>query len=243
METARIVEIFSSLQGEGLYAGQRQIFLRFAGCNLACDYCDEPFAQDPSSGRHWSINEVKREIARLASVSTPPKAVSLTGGEPLLHVNCLLEILPWIKQIGLAAHLETNATLPAAFKRISGLVDAVAADIKLPSSTGKQTWRLHKRFLEFCRDAAPPPKTFVKIVLTSSSTWEEWERAVEMLEAVSGDIPLFIQPATGGLSLREPGVEIRAADNEFVLRALDRARRTLSDVRVLGQQHPVWGVK
>ncbi|MEM4195978.1 MAG: 7-carboxy-7-deazaguanine synthase QueE, partial [Methanothermobacter sp.] len=45
---APIMEVFSSIQGEGLLLGKRQIFIRFAGCNLNCSYCDTPESRDPS---------------------------------------------------------------------------------------------------------------------------------------------------------------------------------------------------
>lgn len=53
--TAPIAEIFCSVQGEGLYAGQRQVFLRFAGCNLSCRYCDEPAARDARGAEELAV--------------------------------------------------------------------------------------------------------------------------------------------------------------------------------------------
>lgn len=231
----RIVEIFSSVQGEGLYAGRKQIFVRFAGCNLSCDYCDQREARPLSSGRDWSPDEAKSEISRLSSTGAP-EAVSFTGGEPLLHAEALAALMPFVKSMGLGVHLETNAVLPSAFSRISELTDVVAADIKLPSATGRQTWDAHLRFLGLC-----PEKAFVKIVLTSSSRQEEWERAVGIIEAVSADIPLFIQPATTVTG--KNGSVIRPAGEDFIKMALERAQRTISKVKVLPQQHPVWGVR
>ena len=47
---AHLVEVFSSFQGEGLYVGQRQLFIRFAGCNLRCRFCDTEAAQESTFG-------------------------------------------------------------------------------------------------------------------------------------------------------------------------------------------------
>ena len=51
---ARVVEVFSSIQGEGVCLGHRQIFVRLGGCNLHCDYCDEPDTIPIPSGEVWT---------------------------------------------------------------------------------------------------------------------------------------------------------------------------------------------
>lgn len=231
----RIVEIFSSIQGEGLYAGQKQIFVRFAGCNLSCDYCDQPEARALSSGRDWNPYEVKSEISRL-SAAGDRKAVSFTGGEPLLQLEALRELMPFSRGLGLRVHLETNAVLASAFAEVSDFTDVVAADIKLPSATGRRTWDAHRRFLGLC-----PEKVFVKVVLTSSSRWEEWQTVVGIIKDISPNIPLFIQPATT-VSGRDSTV-IRPAGEEFIKEAVELAGKSISNVKVLPQQHPGWGVR
>jgi len=92
-----VKEIFSSIQGEGLYAGEKQLFVRFCGCNLRCDFCDTDFSRE--GAREFSVAELKREI-----LSLEPQTVSLTGGEPLLCVSFLNELLPLDRKI----YLETK---------------------------------------------------------------------------------------------------------------------------------------
>ncbi|MDX9694125.1 MAG: 7-carboxy-7-deazaguanine synthase QueE, partial [Methanothermobacter sp.] len=62
---APIMEVFSSIQGEGLLVGCRQIFIRFAGCNLNCKYCDTPESRNPQSGELTSIGDLKYRIKEL----------------------------------------------------------------------------------------------------------------------------------------------------------------------------------
>ena len=64
---APIIEIFSSFQGEGLLIGERQIFVRFAGCNLNCNYCDTNDSKSEKSGRLMTPEEVTSEINNLIS--------------------------------------------------------------------------------------------------------------------------------------------------------------------------------
>ena len=101
-----IIEIFSSIQGEGKYVGCRQIFIRLEGCNLDCRYCDtenKPNAHDfclverrPGSR---DFERVKNPLSLEAAVekvgklleTAPHQAVSFTGGEPLLHGEFIRE--------------------------------------------------------------------------------------------------------------------------------------------------------
>ena len=129
MQTAAILEVFSSIQGEGPYAGERQIFIRFAGCNLNCAYCDT------TKKRHALKLAVKDIILKIRKLNKKVKhrTISLTGGEPLLHTEFLEKLLPELKSRGYKIYLETNATLPRALKRVLRYIDYVCADIKLPS--------------------------------------------------------------------------------------------------------------
>ncbi|MBI4351056.1 MAG: 7-carboxy-7-deazaguanine synthase QueE [Elusimicrobia bacterium] len=229
--TAPIAEIFCSLQGEGLYCGQKQVFLRFAGCNLACVYCDEPAARDAAASP-MTPAEAARAIIKLARAKKA-RAVSLTGGEPLLHWRFIKAAAPALKKAGLALHLETNGVLYRELSKTASAADVIAMDIKLPSSTGGRAfWAEHGKFL-----AAAPGKTFIKTVVTSRTKLSEFKKAVDLAVAVRRGIPFFIQPATAGRGKARP------PSAGFMEGARRYAALKLSAVKVLPQQHPLWGVK
>ncbi|HVY62512.1 MAG TPA: 7-carboxy-7-deazaguanine synthase QueE, partial [Planctomycetota bacterium] len=101
-ERAFVKEVFLSFQGEGLLLGERQLFIRLAGCNIRCPWCDTPDAlvakeagrarieEAPGSGRFRELEnplgvfDVLREVQRIASEHGPVRWVSITGGEPTI---------------------------------------------------------------------------------------------------------------------------------------------------------------
>ncbi|MCD8179389.1 MAG: 7-carboxy-7-deazaguanine synthase QueE [Tannerellaceae bacterium] len=100
----KINEIFYSIQGEGYHTGTPAVFVRFSGCNLACDFCDTQHAD----GRLMSEAEIVSEVENY-----PAKHVVLTGGEPGLYITeSLIQLL---KGAGKYIQIETNGTvaLPA----------------------------------------------------------------------------------------------------------------------------------
>jgi len=226
---AWVVDIFSSLQGEGPHVGERQIFVRLGGCNLHCDYCDEPQTIPVPSGLLTPLEEVKQRVRELME-RRPHGSLSVTGGEPLLQRHFLAEFLPWVRARGPRVHLETNGVLPSALKALADHVDVVAMDIKLPSSTGRELWSGHRRFLSVC-----PEKTFVKVVLTAESTPSEVRQAAELVLEVAPAVPFILQPATfyGGVGPPDP---------ERCLRMLRDVRRLLPQAVLQGQWHPLWGL-
>lgn len=224
----RLVEVFSSLQGEGPRVGERQIFVRLGGCNLKCDYCDEPDTIPIPSGKVWSAAKVKSAILAHHK-KRKHRSISWTGGEPLLHPAFLAPLMRFARELGLENYLETNGTLPNAMRALKPLCDAVSMDVKLKSSTGRDTFALHKAFLD-----EAPRSTFVKVVLTSRTTDAEWRQVLALLKGRK--VTLVLQPATrfGGAEPISP---------EKCLRFEDQARKVLSDVRVMPQWHHLWQVR
>ena len=122
---APIIEIFSSFQGEGVLIGQRQIFVRFAGCNLNCAYCDTKNSISKNQGTLMTPAEV---VEKIESILTPDcHTISFTGGEPSLYPEFINEVS---KLTNLNIMLETNGTLPDNIDLIDNL-DIVSLDIKL----------------------------------------------------------------------------------------------------------------
>lgn len=101
----KIAEIFESIQGEGILTGVPSFFIRTAGCNLACSWCDTPYALDPAQSKEISIDE----IVQAAQKSAPSHAV-ITGGEPLIQKKTW-ELAARLRDVGLHITLETNGLI------------------------------------------------------------------------------------------------------------------------------------
>ena len=132
---ARINEIFSSIQGEGKLIGRRQIFVRFSGCNLRCNYCDTPQGLDPKVGSFFSEEQLFNSINDL---KTPDfHSISLTGGEPLLNADFIRSFL---EKYDFDCLLETNGSLPDELEKIAELIKYASLDIKLPEHCSTPNW-------------------------------------------------------------------------------------------------------
>ncbi|MEK7275351.1 MAG: 7-carboxy-7-deazaguanine synthase QueE [Candidatus Desantisbacteria bacterium] len=230
-----IVEVFKAIQGEGLWIGEQQIFLRLAGCNLSCKYCDTDYALNvPMQYRvdddKYYNNPVtlSETIYLINGYGLPLSTVSITGGEPLLQDNYLKMLLPILKTQGHRVYLETNATLPKQLTTILEWVDIVSADIKLPSFTGKDDIpEEHQEFLHIAREK----NLFVKVVVTDETVMDEIAMAVDVIMGVDRNIPLIIQP------------DMKMKATERLLRFHDYALARLSNVRVIPQVHKLMGWK
>jgi organic radical activating enzyme len=244
---ARLVEVFSSIQGEGILAGRRQVFVRTFGCNIRCSYCDSPetlkesgspptcrveerpgtwtFRQTPNPVSARELTDIVRSF-----LSEPHHSLSITGGEPLLHAAFLETWLPDVRALGLKTFVETNGLLPAHLRRVLPLLDYVSMDFKAPSATGQDaeiTWRRHREFLEVARASG----VYGKLVVTPSTTESELDAVVAALRDVDRSIPLVLQPVT------PCGSEPRGVTPERVIALHARASRVLADVRVIPQTH------
>ncbi|MFH1654962.1 MAG: 7-carboxy-7-deazaguanine synthase QueE [Pseudomonadota bacterium] len=241
----QLVEIFSSIQGEGLYAGTRMTFVRFGRCSLNCKWCDTPqgkCAQEsfkvetkPGSGK---FNQFKNP-ASITSLnehllSFEDKFLSLTGGEPLEQVDFLLE---WLPTIDARRHimLETNGILFQSLKFIIPHLNTISMDIKLPSSSGcKKYWDEHAQFLNTAYTSGK--ELYVKLVVTESTSNADLERAILIVNKTNKFIPVFIQPASQTLLFHDTISEERLNSIERLCSAY------LPNVKTLPQMHKIWDV-
>lgn len=210
MITGLVREVFFSVQGEGVFVGFPQVFIRFAGCNLSCAYCDVPGAgrAQAFSAAHLASLAIE---AREQAGGGPVHSLALTGGEPLLQAGFLAQLAPLLAAAGFALYLETNGTLPAALGLVAGHLDYIAVDFKLPAALGgRELWREHAAFLGRCLEHLAPPAVFVKVVVRGAGERQELARAASLVAEVSREVTLIIQPAldSSGRCLPSPA-EIR----------------------------------
>ena len=243
---ADMVEIFSSVQGEGLLVGLRQLFMRFRECNLECEYCDTATNIDP---KFCAVEATpgRRDFIRMENPVTLEKvlalldrwqkewpaihhSLSLTGGEPLLYREALAEWLPELRS-RLPVYLESNGMLHCALESLIKHFDFISMDIKLPSTSGlPDMWDHHHAFLE----VAAGSQVFVKTVVSAET--EEWEisKACNLIASVDRKIPLILQPIT--LATGTVGIApIRALELQ------ELASSYLTEVRIIPQTHKFLG--
>ena len=238
-------EIFSSIQGEGLLAGRRQLFLRLCGCNLDCRYCDTDHGQrdvcrvesEPGSGRFhatpqplplgWLLDLVRGWCGRLPGAH---HSISLTGGEPLLCAETLIDWLPHLRKL-LPIHLETNGTMHLALERVIDHLDYISMDMKIPSTSGctEHLWEPHRAFLQI----AAASTVSVKVVVGDETSGEEIQQVCEIISEVAPQTPLFLQPVSAS-----GHVAVAAA---HLMRLQEIASSRVADVRVIPQMHLMLG--
>ena len=242
-------EIFSSIQGEGPYVGERHLFVRFCGCHRECIFCDTNVdrtetvlvEKEPGSGTFEQVNnplsatelaDLIREVDREKN----NRRISLTGGAPLLQAHFLRELLPNLCADDYSIYLETAGDLPQQLKSIIEWIDIVAMDVKLSSVTKeKNTFPAHWQFLKTCRDW--DLDVFTKLILSAETDEHELMQAVEGIKKAGGkDTLVVIQPMT-------KAAKTDAVPNgEQLLRWQDMVAKVMPDVRVIPQTHKMMEV-
>ena len=239
-----IIEIFSSIQGEGKYVGCRQVFVRLEGCNLACRYCDTENRPNTHPFCMVEAQAGAREFLRLPNPMTaaqaaehilamlhavPHQAVSFTGGEPLLHASFIRAVADRLE--GQAKiFLETNGTLAVPLQEIFSCIDIISMDIKLPSVLSCPQWEAHEAFLRLAREK----DLYVKVVVSDETGEEEFLHAVQIVRDIAPQARFIIQPVTpfGGCAGASP---------KKILDCQAMALAHLADVRVIPQTHKMIG--
>ena len=221
---AHILEMFASIQGEGKYAGAKQVFVRFFECNMHCVWCDTPHSIGDTTRRYkeYSVEELFAEIQTLW---TGCHSVSLTGGEPLMQADVIQALLPHMHAANMPVHLETNGVFPDALKKVIDGIDVIAMDLKLPSSTQcKSYWDEHAEFLK----VALAKEVFIKTVVSSDTSEADVIKAKELVASIDPNVLFILQPNT---------YDMKNGVVEKCLAFQKVCSTDLNDVRVLPQTH------
>jgi len=221
---AKIAEIFESVQGEGLYLGEKQIFVRFFNCNLSCTYCDTKLDR-------FMEYDPKELFDEIMLYRDKYHSISFTGGEPLLYKNFLKEIFVLTKKFGHKHYLETNGTLFFELEELINDIDIVAMDLKFPSSSGMgNLWNLHRKFLKI----AIKKEVFLKAIICQATLEDDLIQAIELIREVSPSSILVLQPNS---------YENQGVLNEKLAQFKDIASRNKVTVCVIPQIHKLVGLK
>lgn len=221
---AKVAEIFKSIQGEGIYQGVEQVFVRLFGCNLQCSFCDTIVE------RYEEMEAL--EVLHKVLAHKPFHSVSLTGGEPLLQKDFTKELLTLLKYNGCVTYLETNGTLHQELADVIDFVDIVAMDFKLPTSTGQASlWEQHAAFLAI----ALKKEVFVKVVVSDATDKKDLNKTIQLIKQFNKDMPLVLQPEFG--SMNNDGFSKKMESFKIA------AEYYLKTVKILPQVHKLQGVK
>ncbi|WP_299489787.1 7-carboxy-7-deazaguanine synthase QueE [Acaryochloris sp. IP29b_bin.137] len=251
LPTVNLVEIFSAIQGEGLNVGTRQIFIRFAGCDLRCHFCDSAHTWTPKSSCQIERTPGCRDFVRYSNPVTLAQilawvqdqdqsgihdSISLTGGEPLLQVAFLQELLPLLKQqTSLPIYLETGGHHPGPLEQLLPDLDSVGMDLKLPSVSGETHWLQHRQCLELCYQANV--EVFCKLIVGEQTDWTDLVTAVQLVAEISPTMAIFLQPVTP-LSAQHP---VQPPTPDQVLAWQGNLKQICQQIRVVPQTHKFLG--
>lgn len=244
--SAELVEIFSSLQGEGPYVGTPTTFVRFERCTMRCRFCDTPeglchhevcrIESPPCSGEFREIpNPVTAAKLCKELIHFTDEMLSITGGEPLEQTEFLAEWLPTQTPLRKIL-LETNGINHVGLLAVLPHIHTISMDIKLPSSTGRRPrWREHTEFLRSA--LAVGKEIYIKMVVTSKTTDRDIELAIGVVSGVNRHIPIILQPASPTLAFHDT---IPPERTQSILRF---CHAYLPNVSITPQMHKEWGIR
>ena len=185
----KVVEIFKSIDGEGIRAGLPVTFVRLYGCNLNCSYCDTPYSHstEADKAKEMSVDEIVDTIEGLGIPN-----VTITGGEPMMHKQTT-ELIGALLENNYVVNVETNGTFPVPQEFMHNPFVVFTMDYKCPSSgmcnemsiSNLNTLRVHD---------------VLKFVVGSK---EDMDDAQRVLSLIKSDPFVFFSPVFGKIEPKE----------------------------------------
>lgn len=232
----RLFEIFTSIEGEGIFYGTKTLFIRLAGCPFTCFYCDTVEALPLDSGTEYTIEDACKLITEKLEDNT--FKVNFTGGEPLIQHEAVAELAKFVQSKKIPTYLESSCFDSARFSKVLPFIDLVKIEFKTEDSgfvDQKHYSKLIKNALECLHLSITANKpTYIKIVVSSKTTLESLRYIVETIfTRISQDqiAGFVIQPTYG---IAEPNFE-------NLLKCYDLVHTFYKDVRIVPQLHKFIG--
>lgn len=221
----KVVEIFKSIDGEGIRAGIPVTFIRLFGCNLNCSYCDTRYGCEGDGYTIMSIPEIMDVVRGIGL-----KRITLTGGEPMIHPG-VTKLLNALVEEGYDVNVETNGTQPPYRYKQEYIPDLTSMTMKsLNEAPGSIFYTMDWK----CKSSDMEGKMNIDLVneLTSYDvlkfvvgSGEDMDGALRVIEEMTSEPQVFFSPVFGKI---EPSQIV-----EFLL------SKKLDDCRVQIQMHKV----
>ena len=236
---ARVSEIFTSIEGEGIFVGKKTLFIRFSGCHLKCRWCDTKYALPLDSGTDYQIDEIKDLIIKELQPFT--YKVNFTGGEPLLQTEAVIELADFIKkQTNVKTYMESSCFDSELFSKVLPYIDICKIEFKTDDSKVVEDEEYDNLILNEikCLELAVESNkaTYIKIVVTNSTNLESFKNLVyNISEKIkpSDILGLIIQPSFG---IDQPTVN-------KLLDTYDIVQPMFPEVRIIPQLHKEIGAR
>jgi len=238
--TVRLSEIFTSIEGEGVFFGTKTMFVRLAGCPLKCHWCDTPYAIPMDSGDSYALDEVKEMISRDLQENT--FKVNFTGGEPLAQHEAVIGLAKFVREKkGVKTYLESACYDSVRFAKVLPYIDICKIEFKMRDAKAvvdeKNYNNLLKNELECLKIATKAGKMpYIKVVVTNSTDVDEFSGLVKQVFRVASPKNIagfIIQPSH---KTDEPVLERLFA-------FYDAVYPFYSQVRVIPQLHKIIGAR
>lgn len=236
---ARVSEIFTSIEGEGIFVGKKTLFIRFSGCHLKCRWCDTQYALPLDSGTEYQIDEIEDLIIRELQPFT--YKVNFTGGEPLLQTDAVIKLADFIKkQTKLKTYIESSCFDSELFSKVLPYMDICKIEFKTDDSKVVENEVYDSLLLNEikCLELAVESNktTYIKIVVTNSTNLESFKNLVYNISKKirpSDIVGFIIQPSHG---VDQPTVN-------KLLDTYDIVQPMFPEVRIIPQLHKEIGAR
>ncbi len=232
----RIFEIFTSIEGEGIFYGTKTLFVRLAGCPFTCFYCDTKESLPLDSGKEFSIEDAITEIG--SQIQSNTFKVNFTGGDPLLQHQAVALLAKNIQDRKIPTYLESSCFDVDRFNHVLPFIDYIKIEFKTRESEFVDIQHYEKLISESlkCLESSINQQkiTYIKIVVSSKTKITDFNNLVENIfkirnsEKISGFI---IQPTYG---ISEPSLE-------QLMEMYDCVFPKFRDVKIVPQLHKFIG--